>query len=40
MGVNARVTGWPATASGAPASNEAMEKPQVVMDNKEIVSCG
>ena len=27
------------TARGAPANKEAMEKPQVVMDNKEIVTC-
>ena len=28
------------TASGASANKEAMEKPKVVMDSKEIVSCG
>ena len=28
------------TASGASANKEAMEKPKVVMDNQEIVSCG
>ena len=28
------------TASGASANKEAMEKPKVVMDSKETVSCG